>query len=116
MIYATTDMDDDTCSAYVSCFSHSTSFASAFPRCEITFFLSLGISAYVWPSYSKQASQPAWSVSTRTEAHTFDLGWRLTKVGWSSSWNDHTLHVYAVSLVSGGKSTLVHLRSCVPGI
>lgn len=46
-------------SVYTSCFSQSTSFASAFPRCEILFFSALGISAYVWPSYSKQASQPA---------------------------------------------------------
>ncbi|KAK3112296.1 factor activating pos9 [Teratosphaeriaceae sp. CCFEE 6253] len=38
---------------------HSTSFASARPRCEILFFASFGISAYVWPSYSKHASQPA---------------------------------------------------------
>lgn len=43
---------------YTSCFSHSTSFARARPRCEILFFSALGISAYVWPSYSKQASQP----------------------------------------------------------
>lgn len=43
---------------YTSCFNHSTSFSSAFPRCEILFFSALGISAYVWPSYSKHASQP----------------------------------------------------------
>ena len=49
MIYST---------SYTSCFNHSTSFASALPRCEISFFSALGISAYVWPSYSKQASQP----------------------------------------------------------
>lgn len=45
-------------SIYTSCFNHSTSFSSAFPRCEILFFSALGISAYVWSSYSKQASQP----------------------------------------------------------
>jgi len=44
---------------YTSCFSHSTSFANARPRCEILFFSSFGISAYVWPSYSKHASHPA---------------------------------------------------------
>lgn len=44
---------------YTSCFSHSVSFSSALPRCEILFFSALGISAYVWPSYSKHASQPA---------------------------------------------------------
>lgn len=43
---------------YTSCLSHSTSFASALPRWEILFFSTLGISAYVWPSYSKHASQP----------------------------------------------------------
>jgi hypothetical protein len=45
-------------SIYNSCLSHSTSLARALPRCEILFFSTFGISAYVWPSYSKQASQP----------------------------------------------------------
>lgn len=44
--------------------SHSVSFARALPRCEILFFSALGISAYVWPSYSKHASQPGQSVSS----------------------------------------------------
>ena len=49
-------------SLYNTFCSHSTSFCKALPRCEILFFSDLGISAYVWPSYSKHASQPSkWS-------------------------------------------------------
>ena len=61
---------------YTSCFNHSFSFSSAFPRCEIWFFFSLAISAYVSPSYSKHASQPGITESvapktcwTHSEAH-----------------------------------------------
>ena len=47
----------------VCAWSHSVSLANALPRCEILFFSTLGISAYVWPSYSKQASHPVVQIS-----------------------------------------------------
>lgn len=46
-------------SSYTLTFNHSTSLASALPRCEILFFSALSISAYVClPSYSNAESQP----------------------------------------------------------
>jgi hypothetical protein len=38
--------------------NHSFNLSKAFPRCETLFFSLFSISAYVWPSYSKQESQP----------------------------------------------------------
>lgn len=51
--------------SHTSCFNHSFSFSSARPRCEILFFSAIGISAYVWPSYSKHASHPMWMLEPR---------------------------------------------------
>jgi len=47
--------------------SQALSFSSALPRWEILFFSSLGISAYVRPSYSNAESQPAHSSASASD-------------------------------------------------
>lgn len=48
----------EACAQSVFSLSHAFSLSSALPLCEILFFSTFGISAYVWPSYSKAESQP----------------------------------------------------------
>nr|POE56779.1 hypothetical protein CFP56_33751 [Quercus suber] len=82
-----------------SSFNQSTSFANALPRCEISFFASLGISAYVWPSYSKHASQPG-NLSASKNNPTPPLNeWpastdhaSLTEIRRTSGFYDFALH------------------------
>jgi hypothetical protein len=79
--------------------SHSVNLANALPRCEILFFSTLGISAYVWPSYSKQASHPVAHVSFCSTLQGKD---KLTEVGGATSLDNLALPYDSVHSSSAG--------------
>jgi hypothetical protein len=79
--------------------SHSVNLANALPRCEILFFSTLGISAYVWPSYSKQASHPVAHISF---CSTLQGKSELTEVGGTTSLDNLALSYESVHSSSAG--------------
>lgn len=100
---------------HTSCLSHSTSFASALPRCEILFFSTLGISAYVWPSYSKHASQPGERASQLSSCESDD--WEISSYRSQSAHEQQQFYpTPAVSTLALAHATIVlNIPQSCPG-